>query len=108
MQRLGWLDELRGVAALGVMLAHGARVLNLAPSHEVLGMGIRGVQLFYILSGYILYRIYGDLSNFSQFKSFIGNRFFRIAPLFYFVTLLCVVGGQDKSAYEFLLHLLIL
>lgn len=85
--RLHWLDELRGVAALSVMIGHGLGDLGWNTSPLIGGMG-HGVQLFYMLSGFILFLLYENrLKNSIDRRSFWWKRFFRIAPLYYVVTL---------------------
>jgi peptidoglycan/LPS O-acetylase OafA/YrhL len=84
-EHLGYIDALRGIAILGVIVIHAAmitgqrgRVFDLAST------GQRGVQLFYMVSAFTLYlsldsrrREHHPLAN------FFVRRFFRIAPMFY-------------------------
>jgi len=87
---MGWLDELRGIAALSVMLIHYSPLLFSLESRPLLVESFaRGVQLFYVLSGYILYRLYSEKTgDWSGYRQFIGRRFFRVAPLFYLMTVI--------------------
>ncbi|HUH98453.1 MAG TPA: acyltransferase [Anaerolineales bacterium] len=72
------LDGLRAIAFLLVFLLHA----------DNLGIGWAGVQLFFVLSGFLITGILLDLKkNFSQkdyFVKFYGRRFLRIFPLYYF------------------------
>src|ERR1700757_84758 len=84
------LTGVRGVAALWVFLTHSygfaAHILN-APAllrSSFLVNGFRGVDLFFILSGFILMHVHaGDFKTISQnaLKRFFITRFFRIYPL---------------------------
>lgn len=90
------LDGLRGVAILLVCIAHFYQVdeLGLYESNKYLGIisfklsqiGLRGVDLFFILSGYLITRILINTKESNNyFLSFYMRRFFRIFPLYYMV-----------------------
>ncbi len=92
------LTPLRGLAALLVLIGHYefriASVLdpNISP---VLGKTYLMVDLFFVLSGFVMYHVYGDFFkeklDFGRFKKFMRARFARIYPL-HVLTLLLVVG----------------
>jgi peptidoglycan/LPS O-acetylase OafA/YrhL len=109
--RLQWLDELRGIAALTVMLGH-FRILLPEPiaSFPLFDIFPRGVQLFYILSGYVMYWLYARaILEPGRYAQFLTKRYFRIAPLFYLVVLLCVLAaGRPPDWTNLVSHLLIL
>ena len=75
------LDGLRAVAFLVLFGLHV----------DYLQFGWMGVQLFFVLSGYlitgILLRMKGALSAKEYFLKFYGRRFLRIFPLYYFYLL---------------------
>ncbi|HEY9152833.1 MAG TPA: acyltransferase, partial [Anaerolineales bacterium] len=72
------LDGLRAIAFLMVFLLHS----------DNLGIGWAGVQLFFVLSGFLITGILLDLkkrfSTRDYFVKFYGRRFLRIFPLYYF------------------------
>ncbi|MGW4688626.1 acyltransferase family protein [Streptomyces sp. NPDC004244] len=78
--RLGWLDALRGVAALIVALHH-FDVLRMFPHRDTVtqhfDMGLFGVMLFFIVSGYI---IPASLERRGDVRAFWIGRIFRIYP----------------------------
>ncbi|RKT03758.1 peptidoglycan/LPS O-acetylase OafA/YrhL [Streptomyces sp. 3211.6] len=78
--RLGWLDALRGLAALVVALHHFG-VLRMLPAGKIVGrnfdLGLFGVMLFFIVSGYI---IPASLERRGDVRGFWIGRFFRIHP----------------------------
>lgn len=75
------LDGLRGVAILLVFFLHA----------DYIYIGWVGVQLFFVLSGFlitdILLRMKDSESGGDFFKKFYGRRFLRIFPLYYFYLL---------------------
>ena len=86
-KRLLYIDSLRGLAALYVLLFHVG--LSVKPSNRflltVVENGERGVQLFYLISAYTLfYSLNLRSTDAPDWKrKFFVRRFFRIAPLFY-------------------------
>ncbi|MFD3540716.1 acyltransferase family protein [Streptomyces sp. NPDC058662] len=78
--RLGWLDALRGIAALVVALHH-FDVLRMLPFGGAVwrhfDMGLFGVMLFFIVSGYI---IPSSLERRGDVRGFWIGRVFRIYP----------------------------
>jgi len=95
--RVAYLDFLRGIAILSVLVVHtnifilnkGGVIFNLITSE-----GARGVQLFYILSAMTLFMSLSQgsyVGNKNQIFKYFLRRFFRIAPLFYFIIIFCVL-----------------
>jgi len=96
-RRLEFLDALRGLAAVYVILYHMILLPNphlLAPRWiEKFAMsGGMGVTLFFIVSSFSLYYTMPlRLRDSNPTLSFYLHRFFRIAPLFYFLILATMV-----------------
>jgi peptidoglycan/LPS O-acetylase OafA/YrhL len=86
-QRIAALDGMRGLAILMVMLHHftpdrGAGVFS------VLHLGWVGVDLFFVLSGFLITGILYDAKSTSHyFRNFYARRVLRIFPLYYAVLL---------------------
>jgi peptidoglycan/LPS O-acetylase OafA/YrhL len=83
------LDGLRGVAALMIVWYH---FLLLSPRQGVLlsfvtrsfGFGWAGVDLFFVLSGFLITGILVDSKSSNHyFRAFYGRRVLRIFPLYY-------------------------
>ncbi|MBL8002710.1 MAG: acyltransferase [Flavobacteriales bacterium] len=86
--KLGYVDALRGVAILGVILVHCAQYgTNDYPGviATVFGKGQMGVQLFYVMSALTLFLSYERRLNkeLHPDRNFFIRRFFRIAPMYY-------------------------
>ncbi|MFJ6480357.1 MULTISPECIES: acyltransferase family protein [unclassified Streptomyces] len=78
--RLGWLDALRGIAALAVA-AHHFEIMRLVPNGGAIAahfdLGFYGVIAFFIVSGYI---IPASLERRGDVRAFWIGRIFRIYP----------------------------
>ncbi|SNR24914.1 acyltransferase family protein [Actinomadura mexicana] len=89
--RLGWLDALRGAAALAVALHHASYVylpdlrVRLADRFDP---GLFGVLVFFLVSGYI---VPASLERRGSVREFWFGRFFRIYPLLAVTCLLAVL-----------------
>ena len=90
-EHLGFLDGIRGVAALWVMLAHcmiwGGWYWPFFPDPK------NAVDIFMFVSGYLMLRQWGagdgrDHSSSISWRIFWLRRYFRIAPVFYFTLVL--------------------
>lgn len=97
--RLAVINGLRGVAILGVVWHHTVYKLWLQPEatsptrnlweplSALLNSGWLGVNLFFMLSGFVLYLPYADgrrdVSSRAQWVDFYRRRAFRLLPLFY-------------------------
>ena len=108
MPHLEYLDALRGLAVIGVILVHSAIATHQTGFwYGFSCAGQRGVQLFYVVSAFTLYRSL-DMRKSAHAFSFFIRRFFRIAPMFYFAILCNLVlhngiiqlDGRPLSALE--------
>jgi peptidoglycan/LPS O-acetylase OafA/YrhL len=85
------LDGLRGIAVLAVMAFHFSLFSNIAGSapaisawHSIAGIGWIGVDLFFVLSGFLITGILYDAKNSDgYFRVFYARRALRIFPLYY-------------------------
>jgi len=90
LKRYDYIDALRGIAIIGVLLAHAGLYSSIAYPHWLqsfaeINVGPRGVQLFYVVSAFTLCVSFSKRKNFEKHTTlnFYIRRFFRIAPLFY-------------------------
>lgn len=115
-QHLAFIDSLRGMAILLVILLHcnSYGLLRLTNGDGVIfkaiGQGGKGVQLFFILSTITLIislKNKPDFSGMLAHASFFIRRFFRIAPMWYFgiVVYLLIFGLGSRSQSDPSYHL---
>lgn len=92
--RLPGLDALRGMAALGVLFWHYGGHFGATPLaglfHPFYTAGLYLVDVFFVLSGFLLGHLYVDAG---VWKSFLFKRVTRLFPL-HWTTLLVVAGLQ--------------
>lgn len=93
------LDGLRFFAAIAVVLHH----INPLPEIFGIDLGALGVQLFFVISGFLITEILmrekqKQRSNKEILKVFFGRRVLRIFPLYYFYILLCYFIVPDQTS----------
>lgn len=96
--RLAWLDALRGLAALVVVLHHGD-VWRFVPHGRTIGdhfdLGVYGVMVFFLISGWI---IPASLHRRGDVRGFWVGRLFRLYPLLFVVVLATMAVPHAYSA----------
>ena len=108
MGKLQSLEMVRALAALLVVLFHSQVVLTRYAGHAVFGnafgAGYRGVDLFFVLSGFIITYVHGgELGQASKLPSYLFKRLSRIYPSVWIMTALgCLVylagfGGAEGA-----------
>ena len=90
------LDALRIVAALAIVTfhwggSHAGWLTNAA--HLDLQPLASFVDLFFVISGVVICRVYNGMANFGAFVSFMRKRFARLAPLHYAMLAVYVAIG---------------
>lgn len=106
------LDGLRGLAALAVLSTHvgfqTGRTARDGPVGWLLARGDYGVTLFFLLSGFLLYRPF--VGGVRRVRSYVKRRALRVLPLYYVavVTALLVLPSNERaSASTWVQHLLL-
>ncbi len=110
------LDGLRGIAILAVLLTHSCTVMHLLPDtvagnilNHIFTPGWAGVDLFFVLSGFLITGILLRTRNSPNYiKSFYMRRCLRIFPLYYTViTVLLLIGTIPQLKPLIQLHTLL-
>lgn len=88
--RLTLLQALRGAAASAVVLCHVGTVLG-DPFGGVLRVGHAGVDVFFVLSGYIIATVHGaELGCPARLPRYAWRRLVRIYPIYWIATVLAL------------------
>ncbi len=100
------LTSIRFFAAISVLFAHfGSAVSNASPRFvaDFIQAGGGAVLYFFILSGFIVSHVYfdRDLSSWDGRKAYLGARFARIVPLYYFTLFLGILGLLHKGVAQY-------
>ncbi len=101
-KHFSYLDALRGIAILGVLLVHSALCSKQSGLSYAIGFtGQRGVQLFYMVSAFTLcLSLDGERREEYPILNYFIRRFFRIAPLFYLAIVANVLLKQVAPTYS--------
>ena len=81
MNKIVSIQFLRAFACYSVLFVHVLQMLNIKPFGDYFISGGYGVDLFFILSGFL---IYITTKNEDNWKSFAIKRVFRIFPMYWF------------------------
>jgi peptidoglycan/LPS O-acetylase OafA/YrhL len=105
MKRFAFVDALRGLAIILVILHHTNLQIEGVPGllHRLSTQGARGVQLFFVMSAFTLFLSMQSRRNEkAKMLNFLIRRFFRIAPLFYIgiIFYLIINGFQPRFGQE--------
>lgn len=103
-KNLDWVQLLRGVAALLVVLTHARYALLDTPGYpfadQILLPGAMGVDLFFLISGFIMcYATARNDGSPAEVARFLIKRFARVWPVYAVITLLSVFVLQNGVAY---------
>jgi peptidoglycan/LPS O-acetylase OafA/YrhL len=108
MEKLRCLQTLRAIAALLVVFYHihenFREVMGVIPFGGLFGSGFRGVDLFFVLSGFIIAYVHApDLGRPLRLSNYLFNRAARIYPAVWIMSAFAVglyafgFGGADKA-----------
>tara|TARA_B100000579_G_scaffold425910_1_gene432312 strand:+ start:464 stop:2386 length:1923 start_codon:yes stop_codon:yes gene_type:complete len=85
------IDGLRGIAVLGVILYHAEIIIN---GNHLFSGGFFGVDIFLVISGFLITRIISDEYKKDKkisFKNFYERRFRRLAPALILVLIISTI-----------------
>ena len=101
MGRVKELDGLRAIAILSVVMWHylGAGDGPSSTPWRIFIFGRTGVDLFFVLSGYLITSILlANRGSSNYFQAFYGRRSFRILPIYFGMVAIYLVGRQLSVA----------
>jgi peptidoglycan/LPS O-acetylase OafA/YrhL len=103
-RQLPSLTPLRGIAALWVVLYHYTAQyfpnLDITNYTQVIGKGYLAVDIFFMLSGFVMTHVYHRAFSESitnNYKNFLVARFARLYPLHVFILLLFVATALSAN-----------
>jgi peptidoglycan/LPS O-acetylase OafA/YrhL len=111
-KKIDVINGLRGIAIIAVIYQHtiASHLGRLIEHPLIVCNGWVGVSLFFILSGFVLYKPYllkqRDFTTKEHILEFLSHRFFRLYPLFFFVCIISLVfvsgisSGSIKNLFE--------
>ena len=102
------LDLIRLFAIFGVVVVHVSGHFNFIDSSfldEILGLGRYGVQLFFVVSGFLMSTINSENIT---WNSFMARRVIRIYPLWLLFSVIAIFVGESTSFLQFLIALFFL
>ncbi len=106
LRHIPQLDGVRGLAILIVTLYRFAKEMPVdswlgLSLHRMFTLGDRGVDLFFVLSGFLITGILVDAKGSKHyFINFLARRSLRILPLYFFSLFLFVVLANSLPAYR--------
>jgi peptidoglycan/LPS O-acetylase OafA/YrhL len=94
MIRLKFLDEFRGIFALMVVFYHTLS-LGITPqfivNSSLIDQSYIFVDFFFVMSGYIISKIYQEITDFHHFLKFYRKRVLRLYPLVFISVVVLIV-----------------
>lgn len=107
------LTGIRAIAAIMIFVYHNRKYWKNDLHPELLRLCNEfnlGVQLFFVLSGFLIAKSYGakPLQSFTTFKSYFSQRIMRIMPLYWLLLTLYYLDAKFGNYHFSLLHYLLL
>ncbi|MEH4661136.1 acyltransferase [Phytobacter diazotrophicus] len=105
--KLKSLQILRGLAALSVVLFHYRFYMvpdngDMTTPDKLFGWGAIGVDLFFVISGFIMvYITHNRTSGVSTWSEFIKGRLLRILPVYYVILLITFFINGAMSTFHY-------
>lgn len=99
MDRLASVQAMRGIAATLVVMAHAHPFGLTAPIGQVAGLGGAGVDLFFIISGFVMALSTERLHGPRDAAHFLLLRVIRIAPLFWLISIPAAALALQGEVY---------
>ena len=100
--RIDAIDNLRGIAVLFVFIAHA---IEENAFKEYINFGLIGVFIFFLVSGYCIYKSILKLnkSNYTNFIIFLSKRFSKLYPAYWASILAVLIFFPAEFSYQLVL-----
>lgn len=107
--RLGWIEACRGLAATAVVIYHVVRHFDknggLPRLDSVVQFGHAGVDLFFVISGFIILFVhFDDIGEPFRIRRYVERRLTRILPAYWVAVALtagmALAGGHTTSLHD--------
>ncbi|NII27757.1 acyltransferase [Pseudoflavitalea sp. X16] len=101
--KLGSIQFLRGMAATLVVYAHSIDLTQRYGKpwqgrfHYLSDVGCIGVDLFFVISGFIITYVAGKYTGASEGTQFLQKRFYRINPIYYIASIVYILSLMIRS-----------
>ena len=95
------VEALRGLAAVAVVAFHMWALTTLPRfpgSDFVIGLGVWAVDLFFLLSGFLLVQAFWERPRTQTLRQYYVRRIFRIAPAYYVCLAVLFLGFANRQA----------
>jgi exopolysaccharide production protein ExoZ len=97
--KLGWIEAFRGIAATAVVLYHTARHFDknygIPALESVFQFGHAGVDLFFVISGFIILFVhFDDVGRPARIWHYLGRRLTRLLPVYWLAVALTIAVSQ--------------
>lgn len=108
MRKLYSVQYLRGIAALLVVVCHGIGFINISgvtthyTSSSIEYFGAIGVDIFFVISGFIITYTSGNEVGSYAATAFAKKRFIRIVPVYYIASALYLVRYLSSRIFSFI------
>jgi peptidoglycan/LPS O-acetylase OafA/YrhL len=94
--KINSIQYLRAIAAILVVYAHSLNFIGNGNSiqanfYYLKNFGAIGVDIFFVISGFIITYVSYNLNGLNDFIVFIKKRFVRINPTYYFASTLALI-----------------
>jgi peptidoglycan/LPS O-acetylase OafA/YrhL len=111
IRRFDQLDGLRGISCLMVLIYHLEKYYTPEFIHNffLVREGYIFVDVFFVISGFVIAHNYNSISSLNQYLNFIKKRFKRLYPLLFFSACFYLIfyifrDFLFKNGYEFLFN----
>lgn len=102
LNKIESIQALRGLAAVGVMLAHGSSLIHQRLDYQFAQqwalVGVAGVDVFFVLSGFII--LYTALARPVARGTFLRKRFLRIYPVYWILLAVLILYHWSHPSPE--------